>query len=128
MRYDSTVASDIRSRIVNGEYPDDNRACDLCSGAALASPSQPCEHRCKCGRFLKCEHGGTKLTARMWAALAVAAADSALWAIERGAADEAAVYAKDCVTACRRHQLAGGHPTDKVPDPFRGFRNSDIQE
>lgn len=113
MAYSSAVASDLHQRSINGEYPDEHRACDLCSGVSSAPSTQVCDHRCSCGRALQCEHGERRVSVQMWYALAVAAADSALWAIQRGAADEAAGYAKDCVTACRRHQLAGGNPWDK---------------
>lgn len=110
----SIIASELRMRTVNGEYPDESRHCDLCSDVASAPASQVCDHRCVCGRALQCEHGERRVSVQMWHALALAAADSALWAIERGSEDEAGLYAKDCVSYCRKYQLAGGHPAGRL--------------
>ena len=85
--------------------------CDLCAGAPLAPDSQSCDHRCSCGRQLACEHrGGTNRDALLL--MAVANASAALRAILRGDPDEATQLAKDTVTICRMHQLAGGNPWD----------------
>jgi len=91
------------------QYP--NIGCDLCAGVPLAPDSQSCDHRCSCGRQLACErHGGVYREALRL--MAVANASAALRAIHGGDSGEAAQLAKNAVTVCRMHQLAGGNPWD----------------
>ena len=85
--------------------------CDLCAGAPLAPDSQACDHRCSCGRQTACEHNGVANPESL-RLMAVAHSEAALRAIHRGDADVAAQLAKDTVTVCRMHQLAGGQPWD----------------
>lgn len=120
--------SDYRTVDEHTPYPDIvTGGCEYCTGIPLAPKNQVCDHRCTCGRELRCWHTKGSVTSEMWRALALAACDSALWAIQRGAPDEAAQYAKDCVTACRKHQLAGGHPADGGEEnPFRGFSDEEM--